>query len=193
MLNVPVPGVGFRGQVVAAVDRLVAITITDHSNAMRGMGYAKAWDMIGGLVRGATAGAGATVAMSIVMVVSERIGLMGRHPPERIVERGMAAADEPLNPDTVDAMAGVAHLAFGTVSGAAFGLLMSSRASVTGQRLALTWAFAIWVVSYFGWIPAMRILPPPSEDRPGRAWTMVVAHLAYGVALGAAWRVLRRR
>lgn len=144
--------------------------------------------MIGGVVRGALAGAAATVAMSIIMVVSERIGLMGRHPPERIVERGMAVADEPPSPDTVDAMAGAAHLAFGTVGGAAFGLLMNSRASVTGQRLAIPWALIIWLVSYFGWIPALRILPPPTEDRPGRAWTLLFAHLVYGVTLGALWR-----
>lgn len=149
--------------------------------------------MIGSLVRGALAGAGATVAMSIIMVISERIGLMGRHPPERIVEHGMAAADEPPDPDTLDAIAGAAHLAFGTVGGAAFGLLMSSRASVTGQRLAIPWALIIWAVSYFGWIPALRILPPPSEDRPGRAWTMLSAHIVYGGTLGILWRMLRTR
>lgn len=149
--------------------------------------------MISGLVHGALAGAGATAAMSIVMKVSERVGLMGQQPPERIVERGMASAGEPPNPDAVDAMAGVAHLVFGTVSGVAFGLLMNSQQPRTAQRLAMPWALAIWLVSYFGWIPALRILPPPPEDRPGRAWTMLLAHVVYGGTLGPAWRMLRSR
>lgn len=50
---------------------------------------------------------------------------------------------------------------------------------------------AIWLVSYFGWIPALRTLAPPSEDRPGRAWTMFAAHVVYGATLSALWRMVR--
>lgn len=162
------------------------------SGARTGMRNAKTSHMIISLVRGALAGAGATVVMTIVMVVSERIGLMDRHPPEHIVERGMTMAGEPPSRQAVDVAAGAAHFAFGTACGAAFGLLVSPRASGTVQLLAMPWAIAIWLVSYFGWIPALRILPPPSEDRPGRAWTMLAAHVVYGATLGALWRRLSR-
>jgi len=130
--------------------------------------------------------------MSIVMKISERAGLMGQQPPKRIVERGMASAGEPPNPDAVDALAGIAHLVFGTVSGAVFGLVISSQPRIA-HRFAMPWALAIWLVSYFGWIPALRLLPPPPQDRPGRAWTMLVAHVVYGATLGALWRQLSRR
>ena len=131
--------------------------------------------------------------MSLVMMASERAGLMGKHPPERIVERGMAAMGEPADPDAVDVAAGAAHLVFGTGAGALFGVVMASRSPSIAQGLAMPWALAIWLVSYFGWIPALRILPPPPEDRPGRAWTMLVAHVVYGGTLGSAWRMLRSR
>lgn len=127
------------------------------------------------------------------MLGAERLGLMGRHPPERIVERGLAAVGAEQERTRVDAAAGGAHLVFGTACGALFGLIARVVRPRAPEALGVPFAVGVWIVSYFGWIPALRILPPPSEDRPGRAWTMLAAHLVYGVALGAAWRVLARR
>lgn len=142
---------------------------------------------MGRILRGAIAGATATAIMSIVMLASERVGLMGRHPPERIAERGLGAIDEAPDERAVKAVGPAAHFVFGTAGGAAFGLIAGARDPGTAQRLAVPWAIAIWLVSYFGWIPAMHILPPPSEDRPGRAWTMLVAHVVYGASLRTLW------
>jgi len=160
-----------------------------------GMGIAKMRDVtaLGRALRGAIAGAGATAIMSIVMMASERVGLMGRHPPERIAEHGLEASDEAPDERAVKAVGAVAHFAFGTAGGAAFGVIAGARDPGTAQRLAVPWAIAIWLVSYFGWIPAMHVLPPPSEDRPGRAWTMLVAHLVYGASLGTLWRWISPR
>jgi hypothetical protein len=46
-------------------------------------------------------------------------------------------------------------------------------------------ALSVWALSYQGWVPALGILPPASRDQPGRQWTMVAAHVVYGVVLGA--------
>jgi hypothetical protein len=40
------------------------------------------------------------------------------------------------------------------------------------------------VTSYQGWIPALGIMPPASEDRPDRPRVMLLAHLVYGAILG---------
>lgn len=144
------------------------------------------------VLHGAGAGLVATLAMSAVMLGARRLGISPLLPPERIVHEGADAADAPVEPAQVDAGATVAHLVFGTV--AALPLAVASR--VTGSRvaavLALPWALTIWAGSYFGWIPAMQILPPPPKDHPGRAWTMAVAHLVYGGALAAAWAAASR-
>lgn len=44
-------------------------------------------------------------------------------------------------------------------------------------------ALVICATSCFGRIPA-----PPTNDRPGRALTMLVAHLVYGLSLAILWR-----
>ena len=142
--------------------------------------------------RGAAAGAVATLAMSVLMLVAGRLGIMGKQPPERIVERGAQAADVPATETQQKVVAGAAHIAFGSAAGAALGLI-AHLIRVSGERLALPWALTVWAVSYFGWVPALRILPAPPDDRPGRAWTMLAAHVVFGVALGRAWRFLAPR
>ncbi|MCA1665862.1 MAG: DUF1440 domain-containing protein, partial [Thermomicrobia bacterium] len=42
----------------------------------------------------------------------------------------------------------------------------------------------VWVTSYQGWIPALGIMPPASDDRPDRPRVMFLAHLLYGALLG---------
>jgi hypothetical protein len=44
----------------------------------------------------------------------------------------------------------------------------------------------LWAVSYASWIPTLVILPPPHTDIPGRAWTILTAHVVYGGAVGGA-------
>jgi hypothetical protein len=143
---------------------------------------------------GAGAGTLATGAMSALMVAAERIGLMGRHPPEAIAETildgaGVDAGSEALE----NAVATALHFAFGAAAGA--------RSRTGRRRLPLgrgaavpagaAWGLVVWAVSYTGWIPWLRILPPPDEDRLDRQLTMVAAHLVYGATLGAI--VARRR
>lgn len=143
-------------------------------------------------IRGSLVGAVATVAMSVVMLASQRAGLMLKQPPERVVERGADAADLPADESAVDVAASVAHVAFGAAGGLAFGLLRPRLPSVPPEPIGLAWGLVIWAVSYFGWVPALRIVPPPTDDRPGRAWTMALAHVVYGLALGGLWRVTSR-
>lgn len=140
-------------------------------------------------IRGTLVGAAATMAMSAVMLASQRAGFLSKQPPERVVERGADAVGVEPDETAVDVAASVSHVAFGAVGGLVFGLLRPRLPAIPPEATALAWGLVIWAGSYFGWVPALRIVPAPTEDRPGRAWTMALAHVVYGVSLGALWRV----
>lgn len=132
---------------------------------------------------GAVAGTAATVLMSVVMLVAQRLGLMGRQPPSHIAEAALRGDDGAgANRTAIKALAVATHFTFGAVSGAGYGLLAGRRA---GALSGAAFGLLIWVVSYMGWIPDAGIMPPPSRDRPGRPTSMVLAHAVYGSTLGA--------
>jgi hypothetical protein len=136
---------------------------------------------------GAGAGALATAAMSVLMVAADRAGLMGKHPPEAITETILDGAGvETPSQDVENAVSTVLHLAFGATAGALFEVgrrrLLPGRAAIPAGA---AWGLAVWAVSYAGWVPWLRILPPPDEDRTDRQVVMVAAHLVYGATLGA--------
>lgn len=146
-------------------------------------------------LEGLLCGAVATVPMSAVMLVAGRIGAMGTLPPERVTERAMDATGVgATSQGEKDVATSLAHLAFGAGGGVAFALL-HRRLNLPVAAVAQGAAFglAVWAVSYQGWIPALGILPPADDDRPGRRWAMIGAHIVYGSALGALEARLARR
>lgn len=42
----------------------------------------------------------------------------------------------------------------------------------------------VWAASYGGWLPIAGVLPPAHRDKPGRAFSIIAAHIVYGVTLG---------
>ena len=136
------------------------------------------------LIGGASGGAIATVAMSAVMIAGDRTGLMGEQPPTTITRFALGEAGVDRPSVAAPLIAPIGHLAFGVVGGAVFGLLRRLVPGVPGGLLGVSFGLAIWAVSYKGWIPALGILPPPEDDRPGRPVVMVVAHVVYGFVIG---------
>jgi hypothetical protein len=133
---------------------------------------------------GAVAGAIATAPMSAVMLAAERTGLMGRQPPEAIVQKALDAANAQPSSAAARAAAVTAHFAFGAAGGAAYAFLDDDDDSLPlSIAKGVGFGLAVYAVSYAGWIPAMHILPKPARDRKGRQPSMAVAHLVYGAAL----------
>lgn len=134
------------------------------------------------LLRGVTAGSAATAVMSAGMLAAGRVGLMGLQPPEAIVRRvGQLVGSEPEG-RTADVLASLSHLAFGAVSGAAYALLPPARRPVGRGALV---GFGIYAVSYAGWVPVLKALPPADEDRSDRQAAMAAVHVVFGAVLGA--------
>ncbi len=131
------------------------------------------------VVRGALAGVVATGAMSALMLALRR--QVGEQPPDAIVEHAARGVGATPTEREADAAANLLHLAFGAGIGGAYALL--PRVGPPVARGVVT-ALGVYAVSYQGWIPALGILPPATQDRPGRPAVMAAAHVVYGAVLG---------
>jgi len=138
--------------------------------------------MTGRLARGAVGGALATAAMSLVMLASRRLGLVRKLAPEHITEEALDAAGIERDQDDEDIATSLVHLAYGTANGAVFALVGPHLPGPRALR-GLLFAGALLLVSYEGWVPAARILPPLRAQTPGGASTLVTSHIVYGVVL----------
>jgi hypothetical protein len=152
--------------------------------------------MTGGAARGFAGGVVATVAMSAVMLGAQKLGLLGEMPPRKITDAllGVVGLRGKTPKPARRALATLNHFAFGGACGALFGLThdvwrvrAASTSGVRGHRApvaaGLAFGTAIWAVSYAGWVPALRIMPTPKSDRPGRPASMVLAHWVFGAVL----------
>jgi hypothetical protein len=139
--------------------------------------------LLGTALRGASAGIIATAAMSLVMLSSRRLGLVSKVAPEHIAEAGLDAAGMAGNERAENAASTVAHLVYGAANGALFAF-MSHRLSGPPAARGLAFAGALLLVSYEGWVPAARILPPLHAQTAGGRWTLIAGHAVYGAVLG---------
>jgi uncharacterized membrane protein YagU involved in acid resistance len=146
------------------------------------------------LFTGAADGTVATLAMSGVMFGAQRAGWLGEMPPRKITKHALRRAGAAEGRRTKDALSALAHVAFGAAAGSLFESLHATWGRRVGPVGGAAFGVAVWLVSYAGWVPGLRLLPPPRRDDPGRQVSMVIAHVVYGAVLGAlADRRLPRR
>jgi hypothetical protein len=125
---------------------------------------------------------------------------MGEYPPERIARVGLIRAGHgPFTAEQLDGWIGTGlHVGFGAALGATFAAGIAPVARSIRRRLpsrpplravvpaaGVVFATGVWLTSYWGWVPALGILPPPDRDRPDRQASMLVAHWVFGAVLGA--------
>lgn len=143
-------------------------------------------DLVGRVKGGAVAGLEATAAMSAVMWSAQRAGFVGKQAPKQVVQRSLGAAGQsPADESSHNATSLVVHFAFGGATGAIYGALaerlrLDRAPIVTGIAFGLV----VWAATYKVTFPLLHVMPPPERDRPGRARTMVLAHVVYGAVLG---------
>jgi hypothetical protein len=78
-----------------------------------------------------------------------------------------------------------AHLAYGAATGALLGLAAERPRVATGAAYGVL----IWAASYFGWVPALRLLKPANAHPQRRNLLMIAAHLVWGGVTAASLRV----
>ena len=118
------------------------------------------------LLLGALAGIAATCAMTAAArAMHRRLPAAERYslPPREIVEGGLPAtmkrslAEHGRQTATI-----AAHFGYGAVTGALYALAAPKGGILSGAA----YGFLVWVVSYFGIMPGLRILRP-AHDHPG--------------------------
>ena len=156
-------------------------------------------DLVVPAVSGAIAGIAGTLAMSALMLPAGRVGLLGAQPPRLVADRAIAATGAGADVEAGDRgiLAAIVHLAVGAMGGAGLGIVdavVTPRAAhvATGALLGTAYGLALWALNYVALAPALRILPPPTRDRPGRPPVMLAAHVVYGLTTGVTTRVLAR-
>jgi hypothetical protein len=127
------------------------------------------------------------------MLLAGRLGWMGTQPPERITDAVLDATDVDVRSEqSRHALAVTSHLAFGAGCGMLFAAATDRIAVPIPPVLqGVGFGLLVWAASYAGWIPALGILPPPTEDHPGRPATMAASHVVYGAVLGIVARPQR--
>jgi hypothetical protein len=155
-------------------------------------------------LRGSLAGLAATVTMSASMLALQKLGALGRLPPQIITDDALAAAGvRGKAPRSAEkALGTLAHFGFGAVAASIFELVRTQRArrrSIVARAfgaptrkppyaLGVAYGGLVWTVSYMGWVPALGIMPPAHEDRPARPLAMILAHVVWGATLASALR-----
>jgi hypothetical protein len=138
-----------------------------------------------GLAKGMLAGIIATAPMTVAMEVGRRGGLLRRLPPEEITDRLLAFADTTVaNRGQRRSVAVLVHLATGAALGAIYDVVPQPTRLTHRISLGATYGLGVYTLNYSGLAPKLRLMPPPSQDRPGRQVTTLAAHLVFGATLG---------
>lgn len=142
------------------------------------------------ILLGALAGVAATCAMTAAArAMHRRLPAPERYPlpPREIVESGLPAAVRgTLDEHGRQTATIAAHFGYGAATGALYALLRPRGGLLSGAAYGVL----VWVVSYFGIMPGLRILRP-AHDHPGRRDAlMIAAHLVWGSTLARTLRDL---
>jgi len=140
------------------------------------------------LIQGAVAGLIATLPMTLFMrstwkwlPAEEQYALPPRQITRNVVGPRRFFRMSPVNQTALTLLL---HFLFGAATGSIYGVVeerIPLKDMVKGPLAGLV----VWAGSYLGWVPALGILPPATEHPLRRNVMMIVAHLIWGVTLGA--------
>jgi uncharacterized membrane protein YagU involved in acid resistance len=139
------------------------------------------------LLKGALAGASATVPMTISMYVLRQILLpentlpLG---PNRVTHwfESQTALEQHLNRGQHVALMLASHIGYGALAGMVYAPYAARHSAAPIQR-GMAFGLLVWAASYAGWLPLLQIMPLPPHRSSARRIIMITAHLVWGAAL----------
>jgi uncharacterized membrane protein YagU involved in acid resistance len=140
------------------------------------------------LIRGALAGALATVPMSVVMLLLWR-GLPRRQryplPPWLITSNllGQVGLKRKTSRDATTFLTWLLHFSYGGAVGALF-VPLQRALRVPAVLLGPLYGIIVWVGSYKGLLPMFNLLSDASRHPDKRNAVMIAAHLVWGAFTG---------
>jgi hypothetical protein len=149
---------------------------------------------------GAVAGIAATFALSTAKRAIEKRTPSAKVPMRKdagafVVERAesmlprRAVARIPRKVESVAQQS--ARLLYGAGFGALYSLARTDAEGVLLEGAAL--GLAVWAAGYLGWLPATRLMPPLTRQRPPQILAPVLEHVLYGVSAVGAIRALEHQ
>jgi hypothetical protein len=144
--------------------------------------------MLGRILVGAAAGTAATIPMTAYWEYMHT-RLPGEPPrplpPREIVEAMAvrAGVSRELSERDMQNLALAAHVGYGALTGALFGLMPSFDPAKSAAAGAL-FGLGVWTASYLGWLPASGLRQPVKYDPVARTGLLIGGHVVWGAALG---------
>ena len=96
-----------------------------------------------------------------------------RRLPRKLAERVPKAAEQ--------AAAKSLALGYGATFGALYAVARPRPANLIAEGAAL--GILAWAAGYLGWLPALRLMPPVTKQRPQEVAAPVVQHLVFGLSV----------
>jgi hypothetical protein len=148
------------------------------------------------LISGAIAGTAATFPMSAAMLALHECGPLSESnplPPELITRSvvNRTSRGRKLKDERKVELAIAAHFGYGAATGALFGLVTPPRMNPgAAAALGAAYGVGVWAASYFGWVPALDVLPSANRFSKYRNAMMITSHVVWGASLGATYASL---
>ena len=154
-----------------------------------GCGFRQKCFPMNGLVAGAVAGFVATIPMTLAMkAMHEYLPEEERYPlpPRLIVENAEEATgvEQELDEKDEHRLTLVSHFAYGTATGAAYGVAADALGIKPNAVNGITFGLGVWGASYLGLLPALGLLAPATEHPARRNALMIASHIVWGASLG---------
>ena len=143
---------------------------------------------------GAIGGLGATLVLSGLREAWGRMGLVFETAPMQVVDRieevGLVGDLSPLSRRLLSASA---HFAYGTGTGAAFGLLRREKGGA-GEEAAVGSALGVlaWGAGWSSWLPLTGVHKAPWTQKTSKVLLPVIDHAVFGAAWGLLYLALRK-
>jgi len=142
----------------------------------------------------ALSGVIATFPMSAYLVLSQKFfeKYPSAIPPEQVTGALLETADvDEMDQEKFQPIVWSSHFAYGMAAGSFYSLYRALiPKSVNSFQTGASFGLLVWATSYWGWLPALKLLPPPPETEVKDNVDKIVSHIIWGAALGLCYQLL---